>query len=307
MPRSQGRIIVSPTAPMELLQAMIPLGSSQALSRKLASPRGENGDGDARSLSPSESPRQRPRRLPGGLVTDAPEVPTRREAWGLDAQIPRAVHEQRGSASVSRPPSGRKAKKGGSLPHTPLPPQMTVEWQNHSLFGGERCTNPKAKRSGATTFRRPTSSRAPPHQRPIFVVGPDAQDPRICVDINAPQRFSSFERTRYERSWCQAKVASHPDEGSRAPATIRNIGHSGAPSSGRASALGSRNSFVDGRSGTPGMRPESVGRVFRGGFGPSPTPGQRTPLPTRPASSAQAQRSWSAPTPPPAPACWSGA
>lgn len=300
MPRSQGRIIVSPTAPLDVLQAMLPLGQSQALSRKLASPRGEDGEA-SQSASPSPTPR-RPQRLPGGHF--APDGP--REAWGAEGGAPLSPQEQRGSArsgSASRGGTGRKPKSGG---RTPVAPQMSVEWHATTLFGGERCTNPKAKRASATTFRRPTSSRATPHQRPIFVVGPDAQDPRMCVDINAPKRFSSFERTRYELSWRQANRGGNPDEGCRAlpePATIRNIGNAGRPGS-VGSAFGGR-PFAEGRSGTP-VRPDSVASVgFRGSSGPSPVPGQR-PTPPRPVSTTPVQRGgWSSPTPPPA--CFSGA
>lgn len=293
MPRSQGRIIVSPTAPLEVLQAIQPLGGcSQALSRKLATPRGE--EEASRSASPSASPRQRPRRMPGGPTTsDSPHVALR-EAWGADGGSPHTPrHEQRGMAT------GRKPRSGSC----PQAPQLSVEWHATTLFGGERCTNHKAKRAFATTFRRPTSSRAPPHQRPIFVVGPDAQDPKICVDINAPQRFSSFERTRYELSWRQAKVGR--DEGSRPlpEASIRNIGHavgnSGSFGSGRASAMGA----FEGRSGTP-VRPQSVGSMAgyrRGSTGPSPIPGQHSLPLSRPVSQQKPSR------PPPAPACWSGA
>jgi hypothetical protein len=290
MPRSQGRIIVSPTAPLDILQAIQPLGGggggcSQALSRKLATPRGE--EEPPRSASPTASPRQRPRRLPGGIVL--PESPPGgpREAWGLEGDSPR----QGGSAS--RGCTFGKGKRGG----IPQAPQLSVEFQNTSLFGGERNTNHKCKRGFATTFRRPTSCKQPPHQRPIFVVGPDAQDPKICVDNNAPGRFSSFERTRYELSWRQAEVSR--GEGSRPlpEASIRNIGGSASMGSGRG-AMGT----FEGRSATP-IRPQSVGSVgyHRGSSGPSPLPGQRALPLSRPTSQQQPSR------PPPGPACWSGA
>lgn len=73
------------------------------------------------------------------------------------------------------------------------------KWHCTTLFSGERlCTNPKIKRSAITVFRKPTSSRSVPHQRPIFVVGQNGTDPRICVDMSAPQRFSSSECARFQ-------------------------------------------------------------------------------------------------------------
>jgi len=302
MPRSQGRIIVSPTAPLEVLAG---LGSCQAYSQKITSARGDDPGEASRSASPSNSPRQRPRRLPGGhfMQDESPSHGAPREAWGAGAG---AINSARSGGSSRG--TGRKPKRGESCPQ-PLAPQMSVEWHATTLFGGERCTNHKAKRSSATTFRKPTSSRAPAHSRPIFVVGQDAQDPRICVDINAPGRFSSFERTRYELSWRQAN--STPDAGSRPEpqATIRNIGNN---CTGRSSAQGGR-SFGGGRSGTPqgyrgaAMRPESVASVgtYRSS-GPSPLPGQRPPAAPmcRPSTTPAVGMHRSAP---PVPACWSGA
>lgn len=287
---------------------MMPLGSSQALSRKLATPR-EDGD-VSRSASPSQSPRQRPRRLPGGhFAPDSPEAP--RQAWGNDGG-PHSARPggDRGSTATSRNAAGRnKPPRGGSVPaNAPLPPEMSVEWHATTLFGGEKNSNPKAKRGFATTFRRPTSSRQKPHQRPIFVVGQDGADPRMCVDTNAPGRFGSAERTRYERSWHQARA--NLGDSSRLPeATIRNIGNSGPPSSGRASAPMGRPSFDGGRSGgtcTPNYRPSSVQ-----GYGRPPPLSNSRPCSQqvqRPVSQQAARASWgSAPAAPPAPACWSGA
>jgi len=284
MPRSQGRIVVAPNAPRQILLDLMPMGTSEALSRKLASPRAEGVDV---SISSSPSPRQRPR-LPGGhIVSESPKaVP--REAWGSAAGT--------GTGYASRAAGAQKARRPGSVPHAP---QVSVEFHGNSLFGGDRNANPKTKRAYATTFRRPTSSRAPVHQRPIFLVGPDGSDPKMCVDINAPQRFSSAERMRYELAWRNAKTVL--DEGSRPSATLSNIGGLSGPPSGRASAVGR----VEGRSSTP-IRPGSVGSVptCRASSG---IPGQRPPL-ARPMSSNPVQRSWSSPAgPPPVPASWSGA
>lgn len=277
----------------------MPLATSQALSQKVATPRDEDGDvSRSASPSPSPSPRQRPRRLPGGhYVGDSGQLAPR-EAWASEGGMPPSPqhgHEQKGSA---RGGAGGKPRRGGGCPPAP---QMSQEWHGSSLFGGERCANPKAKRAFATTFRRPTSSRATPHRRPIFVVGPDAQDPRMCVDLSAPTRFSSLERTRYEHAWQQAKPSR--SEGSRAmpEATIRNIGKIPAgPANGRVSV-------ADGR-GTPG-RPGSVASVgtFRSAA-PSPSAGQR--FHSRPASSTPAPRVWPSDRPstvPAMPAAWSGA
>lgn len=278
----------------------MPMGTSQALSRKLVSPRGE--DDASRSASPSASPRQRQRRLPGGLVIPDSPQGAPREAWGTEGgfpESPRQGHDQRGSGSGSRPATTGKARRGGSAP---LPPQMSTDWHATTLFGGDKCTNHKAKRAYATTFRRPTSSRAPAHTRPIFVVGPDGLDPKVCVDINAPGRFGSFERTRYEAAWRQAKVAAKSDEGGRAlPEPSSRSGGNRFGNSGSLSSSRGCPSFADGRSGTP-MRPQSVNSVgYRGAAGPSPMPGQRPLALSRPVSQQHASR------PPPAPAIWSGA
>lgn len=285
---------------------MLPIGVDQPLTGKMMR---RESDEASQSASPSQSPRQRQRRQPGSRCgPDSPKAAPR-EAWTAEGDAlysSRPGHDRRVSSTTSRPGTAQKTARGGG--GTPTP-QMSVslqpDWQNHTLFGGEKNTNPRAKRGFATTFRRPSSSRATPHSRPIFVVGPNAQDPRICVDINAPGRFGSAERTRYELSWRKANL----NEGGKAssgatPATIRNIGNAGRPSStGRGSGMGG------GRS-CPPNRPDSVasaGGPFRGPSGPSPLPGNRPPLPTRPMSSTPVQRSFCSPTPPPAPACWSGA
>jgi len=298
MPRSQGRISVSPTAPLDVL-AMLQIGVEQAFTGKMMR-HDREGEGGTSSHSPSPSPRQRHRR------TDSPKVAPR-EAWTAEGEglySSRPGDCRRVSSAGSRPGTAQKTARSGGCPPAP---EMSIEWANQTLFGAEKYTNPKAKRGPACTFRRPTSSRATPHSRPIFVVGKDGQDPRMCVDISAPKRFGSAERTRYEGSWRKATVASSTRGGCAGrpfkeptAATIRNIGSSGLPSSttGRASVTG------------PPHRPHSVNSArpyHRPSSGPSPAPGQRPPLPIRPMSTTPAQRSFCSPTPPPAPACWRGA
>jgi len=272
--RLQGRIVVSPNAPVDIL-AMLPIDLSQGSARR---------DEASPSASPATSPRQRPR------TQAAP-----REAWGADGG--------RNPSNPSRPGTARK--QAAATQQVPQMPQMSEEWQNQTLFGGERYANPRAKRGFATTFRRPSSSRATPHSRPIFVVGPDAADPRICVDINAPQRFSSFERTRYELAWRKATPPTGVPKSEPPAATMSNIGslgRQGRPSAGRPPMMDSR------RSSCTQSRPDSVASA-RPYPGPSPVPGQRPSsqgLAARPMSTTPVQRGW-APSPTAALASWSGA
>lgn len=307
MPRSHGRIIVSPTAPVELL-AMLPLAS--ALRQTTSSPRGHGGGGSPRSASASPSPQQRPKRLPGGLLTEPDgRHSSRREAWGGGGSVPAspAHGQERRDCGSARGDGAHKPKREGSCPQQDAPLMRSVDWNNATLFGGEKNTNPKAKRCAATTFRRPSSSRAVPHQRPIFVNGPDGTDARICVDMQAPLRFGSADRTRYELSWC-GEGSRKAESGGRPPiparATMKNIGNLGGTfgsgrdgsaqgcHSGRASAPGYR-------SGSP-MRPESVTSGLLAALQTLPT---RNPALCRPVSTTPDRRGWS----PAAPACWSGA
>jgi hypothetical protein len=264
----------------------------------------------SQSASPSTSPQHRQRRVP-----DSPKAPPR-QAWTAEGDAPhssRPGHERRASNNDSRPGTAQRTARSAQGAE----PQLSVDWQNHTLFGGEKNTNPRAKRGFATTFRRPSSSRHTPHTRPIFVVGQNGEDPRMCVDMNAPARFGSGERTRYELSWRQAVPdRSNLVSGSRAlpersAATIGNIGKSGPSSTGRSLPMGGGSG-----SARPPARPSSVNsaRPFRGASGPSPLPGQRPPLPMRPMSqqaprmsSTPVQRGFCSPSPPPPPACWSGA
>lgn len=286
---------------------MLAIGVDQALTGKMMMREIDEG-ATSQSASPSPSPRQRQRRQPGSSYAGTPKSAPR-EAWTAEGDAlysSRPGHDRRGSGPNSRPGTAQKnSARGGGCPAAP-DMSMSVEWQNHTLFGGEKNTNPRAKRGFATTFRRPSSCRQTPHTRPIFVVGPDAQDPRMCVDINAPQRFSSFERTRYELAWRKTDSGGGKPLPEAPAATIRNIGNSGRPS--RPASTG-RPSGMDGRRSCPPNRPDSVASAgpYRGPSGPSPMPGQRPPLPARPMSSTPVQRSFCSPTPPPAPACWSGA
>lgn len=283
----------------------------------------------SRSASPSVSPRHRPNPSLLGASDGIGQRSTAREAWGSQTRgvttsrstagtpgrgpdtkgPPRP--ERRGSTSSSR--GGRtgaaQTRRAESLPMD----YSSTDWNCTTLFGGERVVDGKAKRPSAVVFRRPQSSRAPPHQRPIFMSGSDGQDPRMCVDIHAPQRFTSSERTRYEKSWCKTRpTACADDVGNRAPnaATVASLGDGGVFGGGRSSALGRRSvcSSVDRRSCTP-SRPESAASMafgsalaFGSSRGPSPTSGQRPPM-CRPTSTTT-HRGLATPTPPPL--AWSG-
>jgi len=258
--------------------------------------------------------------MPGGLLTqpDSSRQFSRREAWGGGGSVP-ASPARGGSArgdGAGKPkrathPYAMGGAATGAQPQAPL--MQSADWNNATLFGGERNTNPKAKRSAATTFRRPGSSRQAPHQRPIFVNGPDGQDARMCVDLQAPLRFGSADRSRYELSWCGEGSRNAGSSFGRPPvpaqATMKNIGNLGGTfgsgrdgsgqgcHSGRASAPGYR-------SGTP-MRPASVKSNCLSALQSLPTrnpplcrPG---PVSTTPVQRGMVSRA------PAAPACWSGA
>eukprot|EP00434_Breviolum_minutum_P015288 symbB.v1.2.013472.t1/scaffold951.1/size304340/12 len=77
--------------------------------------------------------------------------------------------------------------------------QDSTSWSIGTLFCKERHGG-HLKRGSAATFRRPKSATVagavvPPHQRPVFLVGDNGVDPKDCVDIHNPRRFSSIERT----------------------------------------------------------------------------------------------------------------
>lgn len=63
-----------------------------------------------------------------------------------------------------------------------------------TLFSGERVGG-HLPRGSAVIFRRPHRSKVPPHQRPIFLVKENGVDPKDCMDIHNPKRFSSIERS----------------------------------------------------------------------------------------------------------------
>mmetsp|Transcript_120477 Transcript_120477/g.213092 ORF Transcript_120477/g.213092 Transcript_120477/m.213092 type:complete len:253 (+) Transcript_120477:59-817(+) len=223
-PRSQGRIVVAPTAPIEVLAVLAPKSKEPSPYSRRASPR-ESG-ASAGAFAGSKDVNHRSGSLPGT-----------REAWSSEAD---AVAQQgpplarRASSRASGRRSGKQRPKSCA--------EANQDWATTTLFSGSRvCTNSHAKRSSAVIFRRPRSSRAVPHQRPIFVAGPEGQDAKICVDIHAPQRFCSAERTRYDVSWCSVRGSSDPS---------RAIPHS------RGSSGGSRG-LSSYRAGTP-VRPESA-------------------------------------------------
>mmetsp|Transcript_68900 Transcript_68900/g.107893 ORF Transcript_68900/g.107893 Transcript_68900/m.107893 type:complete len:313 (-) Transcript_68900:290-1228(-) len=309
MAPSQGRIIVSPTALPEILAAL------SMRKEHLLAPRvgvEEEGSFISRSASPPISPRPRSNLVPeGGEQQSAP-----REAWGNQMRGPSTSRStgtpghRHGDKGAPRPrgstSSSRVVRNGAAQTRRNdsfLLDDEPTDWNCTTLFGGERVLDGKAKRSSATVFRRPESSRAPPHQRPIFMSGSDGQDPRMCVDIHAPQRFTSSERTRYEKSWRKAPPAICVDDlGSRAPqaATVASLGTGRATGGGRDSGRRSVCSSLGRRSCTP-SRPESAASLAFGrvqAHRPTSMSGHRPPSLCRPTSTTPAQ------TPPPL--AWSG-
>ncbi|CAK0868003.1 unnamed protein product [Prorocentrum cordatum] len=168
------------------------------------------------------------------------------------------VHSHKvGRAAAATFPRYRQADGTGGWPN-----RRSGEWQNHTLFGGEKASNPRMKRGVAVRFNRPASSSATPHQRPIFVVGPDAtDDPRMCVDFSNPGRFSSGERTRWDR----AMQAPRPPAGApSAPAPGRRP-HSAELSGGQIAGLQQRRPLQNpGVAVGPSSRPSSVSSYRRG-------------------------------------------
>mmetsp|Transcript_70598 Transcript_70598/g.206651 ORF Transcript_70598/g.206651 Transcript_70598/m.206651 type:complete len:220 (+) Transcript_70598:77-736(+) len=154
----------------------------------------------------------------GGRIVVAPEAPRNILAAfpAQEASVSAAAPAPTASTTASRAASAtaaRAAQRGGRGPRRPQPrhgggahgprggslPAERCRSSRATLFSGERvCTNPKAKRSSAVVFRRPSSSNTAPHRRPIFVTGENGTDPRVCVDVHAPGRFSSCEQARYE-------------------------------------------------------------------------------------------------------------
>mmetsp|Transcript_23737 Transcript_23737/g.64583 ORF Transcript_23737/g.64583 Transcript_23737/m.64583 type:complete len:232 (-) Transcript_23737:77-772(-) len=146
---------------------------------------------------------------PGGRIIVAPGTGPRHilaafppwEEADCSATMPTAALTA--TATAARPPqqAPSRGRRGQRRPQQCLlgsvPPACRSS--RATLFSGERvCTNPRAKRASAVVFRRPCSSKTAPHTRPIFVTGENGTDPRICVDVHAPGRFSSCEQARYE-------------------------------------------------------------------------------------------------------------
>jgi hypothetical protein len=149
----------------------------------------------------------------GGRIVVSPDAPV-----NILAEFPMLMSPQDSFSSFNQFPSPRKTKvpvpavipqthRGGSqrpASHQQKtrghdPDGLKSDFSCATLFSGGRvCTN-NAKRSSAVIFRRP-SSRAKPHTRPIFLSGPNGEDPRMCVDVHAPRRFGSGERVFAERA-----------------------------------------------------------------------------------------------------------
>lgn len=109
----------------------------------------------------------------------------------------------RAPCGPSTTPSRRPPKVACSAP-----PRKDPAWSRKTLFGGEHCANSKVPRGPAGTFGRPCHSRAPPHTRPIFVVGFNGEDPRASVDPSNPMKFSSGWRSRYDYAYFQCQTTS---------------------------------------------------------------------------------------------------
>lgn len=122
--------------------------------------------------------------------------------------------------------------------------ENAIPWQTATLFGGPRVvSNMNLRRGSAVMFRRPKHSRATPHERPIFLSGPNGTDPKMCVDIHNPARFSSFERGQYEAKVRQAFQASLAKSGSAPALTAggglhRSVSRSSSRASTPASSVG---------------------------------------------------------------------
>jgi len=142
---------------------------------------------------------------------------------------PSKVWDGSGDRKGARP--GNLHSQSGSRFHTFGNPTDT---SRNTLFSGGRTGAPHQKRASAVVFRRPTSSRAPAHQRPIFMVGENGTDPRMCVDVHNPRRFGSMERTCAEKAMLQGTQSGRSfmgqtPFGSR-PSSVGSAGYSKAPS-----------------------------------------------------------------------------
>lgn len=164
------------------------------------------------ALIPNSARQVRPEQ-PGLAQQDADEATGTESRNGSKGARPRrvgGVQSARGSTS-QRPKTGAARRRPmpqekpelPQRPHTTpgrmrregqesmAEPSRTTLFRDHIWNGSKRC--------GAVIFRRPVNSTFEPHRRPVFVAGPNGEDPRICIDFTNPRRFSSFEAARHER------------------------------------------------------------------------------------------------------------
>eukprot|EP00747_Dinoflagellata_sp_TGD_P213602 gnl/TRDRNA2_/TRDRNA2_86526_c0_seq1.p1 gnl/TRDRNA2_/TRDRNA2_86526_c0~~gnl/TRDRNA2_/TRDRNA2_86526_c0_seq1.p1 ORF type:complete len:294 (-),score=35.97 gnl/TRDRNA2_/TRDRNA2_86526_c0_seq1:105-938(-) len=130
-------------------------------------------------------------------------------------QKPRNSSAPAGGRRSSRRHAGeRRGSGGGPVPRQEDDLAGNSEWHGRTLFSGSHCaTNMAMKRGFACTFRRPVSSRAEKHSRPVFVVGRDGTDPRMCVDTGNPRRFTTQEKACYDKAWRQSASAPIQQDG----------------------------------------------------------------------------------------------
>ncbi|CAK9111753.1 Hypothetical protein SCF082_LOCUS51836, partial [Durusdinium trenchii] len=111
-----------------------------------------------------------------------------------------------------------------------------------TLFSGERTGNHHCRRGSSATFRRPEFSSAKPHERPVFLVSENGVDPKDCVDIHNPRRFSSLERVFAQRGIRHLDPLVRPPSASSRPSSA-------------SSSLSSRNEWMP----VPAFRPVTAG------------------------------------------------
>ncbi|CAL1169427.1 unnamed protein product [Cladocopium goreaui] len=144
-----------------------------------------------------------PVRVTSGRIVLAPHAPQRILDLYRSLESPRRLgntprRRTAHSAQKRRPSSAPAARAQRSARHED---HNGSSWSIGTLFCKERVGVGHLPRPSACTFRRPQSAgatgsmTAPPHQRPVFLVGENGVDPKDCVDIHNPRRFSSLERT----------------------------------------------------------------------------------------------------------------
>eukprot|EP00913_Durusdinium_trenchii_P019233 g18075.t1 len=85
-------------------------------------------------------------------------------------------------------------------------------------------------------------SSAKPHERPVFLVSENGVDPKDCVDIHNPRRFSSLERVFAQRGIRHLDPLVRPPSASSRPSSA-------------SSSLSSRNEWMP----VPAFRPVTAG------------------------------------------------